>query len=49
MRRGQWGEGFSENYYKGHMVKTKAESVRKGGGWGWRGWGGGMGRKQRQM
>ena len=43
------GKGVCRSYYKGHMDKIKGE----GGGWGGRGvglrWGGGMGRKGRQM
>ena len=37
------------NYYKGHMDKTKGEGGSKGGRWVWLGWGGGMGRKCRQL
>ena len=38
------------NNYKGHMDKTK-EGVcgSKGGRWVWLGWGGGIGKKWRQL
>ena len=42
------GEGF-RNYYKGHMDKTKPEDGDGGGRWVWLGWGGGTGRKCRQL
>ena len=37
------------NYYKGHMEKMKGEGGGRGGRWVWLGWGGGMGRKCRQL
>ena len=47
--RGWWGEGFYRSYYKGHMDKIKGEGGDRGGRWVWLGWGGGMGRKCRQL
>ena len=42
------GRGDYRNYYKGHMDKIKGEGG--GGEVGvWLGWGGGMGRKGRQL
>ena len=41
------GRGVFRNYYKGHMDKTKAGAG--GGRWVWLGWGGGVGRKCRQL
>ena len=43
MGRGQWGEGL------GHMEKIKGEGGDGGGRWVQLGWGGGMGRKGRQL
>ena len=48
------GEGIERrrvywNYYKGHMDKIKGEGGGWGGRWVWLGWGGGMGRKGRQL
>ena len=43
------GRGVFRNYYKGHMDKTKEEGGSKGGRWVWLGWGGGVGRKCRQL
>ena len=37
------------NYYKGHMDKIKGEGEGEGGRWVQLGWGGGMGRKDRQL
>ena len=46
---GTVGRGVYRSYYKGHKDKIKGE-VRGGGGrWDWLGWGGGMGRKCRQL
>ena len=41
--------GVYRNYYKGHMEKIKGEGGCRGGIWVWLGWGGGMGRKGRQV
>ena len=43
------GRGIFRNYYKGHMDKPKGEGRDGGGRWVWLGWGGGMGRKCRQL
>ena len=40
---------FGRSQYKGHMDKIKGEGRRGGGRWDWLGWGGGMGRKCRQL
>ena len=42
------GRGVYRSYYKGHKDKIKGEG-RGGGRWDWLGWGGGMGRKCRQL
>ena len=56
--RGEWGEGSGErvvgrgvyrSYYKGHKDIIKGEGRGAGGRWDWLGWGGGMGRKCRQL
>ena len=44
MRRGDY-----KNYYKGHMYKIKGEGGGRGGRWDRMGWGGGRGRKCRQL
>ena len=44
VRRGDY-----RNYYKGHMDKIKGEGGGEGGRWVQLGWGGGMGRKCRQL
>ena len=44
MRRGDY-----RNYYKGHTDKIKEEGGGGGGRWVLPGWGGGMGRKGRQL
>ena len=43
------GRGVYRNYYKEHKDKTKGEVVGRGGRWVGLGWGGGMGRKCRQL
>ena len=43
------GRGIYRNYYKGHMDKIKEEDGSGGQRWVWRGWGGEMGRKCRQL
>ena len=43
------GRGVYRSYYKGHMDKTKGEDEGGGGRWVWLGWGGGMGRKCKQL
>ena len=45
-REGTVGREDYRNYYKEHMDKIKGEG---GGRWGQLGWGGGMGRKCRQL
>ena len=53
--RGEWrgegilGRGVYRSYYKGHKDKIKGEGKGRGGRWDWLGWGGGMGRKCRQL
>ena len=53
--RGEWGGDSGErgllyrSYYKGYKDKIKGEGRGKGGRWDWLGWGGGMGRKCRQL
>ena len=37
------------SFYKGHKDKIKGEGRGGGGRWDWLGWGGGMGRKCRQL
>ena len=44
MRRGDY-----RNYYKGHIDKIKGEGVGGGGRGVQLGWGGGLGRKGRQL
>ena len=44
VRRADYG-----NYYKGHKDKIKGEGRGGGGRWVELGWGGGMGRKCRQL
>ena len=46
---GTVGRGYYRNYYKGHMDKMKGEGGDGGGRWVQLGWGGGMGRKGRQL
>ena len=41
--------GVYRNYYKGHMDKTKGEGGGGEGRWVCLGWGGGVGRKCRQL
>ena len=43
------GRGIYRHYYKGHKDKIKGEGGGGGGRWDWLGWGGGMGRKCRQL
>ena len=43
------GRGVFRNYYEGHMDKTKGEGGSRGGRWVWRGEGGKVGRKYRQL
>ena len=43
------GRGIYRSYYKGHRDKIKGEGRGGGGRWDWLGWGGGMGRKCRQL
>ena len=43
----QWTEHQLVN--QGHMDKTKGEGGGGGGRWVWLGWGGGLGRKCRQL
>ena len=40
---------FHRSYYKEHKDKIKGEGRGGGGRWDWLGWGGGMGRKCRQL
>ena len=51
--RGEWGGDSGErgyrNYYKGHMDKIQGEGGRGGGRCFLLEWGGGMGRKGRQL
>ena len=50
---GEWegivGRGVYRSYYKGHKDKIKGEGKGRGGRWDWLGWGGGKGRKCRQL
>ena len=51
---GEWGgdivrRGVCRSYYKGHKDKIQGEGRGGGGRWDWLGWGGGMGRKCRQL
>ena len=41
--------GGYRNYYKGHKDKIKGEGRGGGGRWDWLVWGGGKGRKCRQL
>ena len=41
--------GVFRNYYKGLMEKIKGEGRGGGGRWDWLWWGGGIGRKCRQL
>ena len=41
--------GVYRNYYKGHMDKSKGDGAGGGERWVQLGWGGGMGRKCRQL
>ena len=43
------GRGVYRSYYKGHKDKIKGEGRGGEGRWDWLGWGGGMGRKCRQL
>ena len=43
------GIGVYRKYYKGYMDKIKGEGGGGEGRWVWLGWGGGMGRKCRQV
>ena len=43
------GRGVYRGYYEGHKDKIKGEGRGGGGRWDWLGWGGGMGRKCRQL
>ena len=47
--KGTVGRGVYRNYYERHMDKIKGEDGGGGGRWVWLGWGGGMGRKCRQL
>ena len=40
---------FYRSYYKGHKDKIKGEGGGRGGRWDWLEWGGGKGRKCRQL
>ena len=41
--------GPLKNMYEGHMDKIKGEGAGRGGRWVQMGWGGGIGRKCRQL
>ena len=43
------GRTVFRNYYKGHRDKIKEAGGGGGGRWVWLGWGGGVGRKCRQV
>ena len=43
------GRGVYRSYYKVHKDKIKGEGRVGGQRWDWLGWGGGMGRKHRQL
>ena len=43
------GRVVYRSYYKGHKDKIKREGRGGGGRWDWLGWGGGTGRKCRQL
>ena len=43
------GRGVYRSYYKGHKDKVKGEGRGGGGRLDWLGWGGGKGRKCRQL
>ena len=43
------GRRVHRSYYKGHKDKIKGAGRGGGGRWDWLGWGGGLGRKCRQL